>query len=174
MYHMLMTIPLRYYVAVSIALGIVNVGIYKLIYTPKLLEVTVLEVGKGSATLVRTPSGKTLLIDTGPNASILRALGLALPEWQRSIDAIVLTSTSAKSTGGLPEVQNRYHTEEIINIGGLHIPYGTSFTFDRNANVIILAPNIFSISYGATYISISSTTPAGTYYFDGKVIMKRK
>ena len=55
---------------------------------------------------------KTILVDTGPDAGILRALGLALPMWQRSIDAVILTGTKTSFVGGLPEVQDRYRVSK--------------------------------------------------------------
>ena len=138
-----------------------------------MLTVTVLEVGpvdkQGHATLVRSPNGKTVLIDTGPDASILRALGSALPLWQRRIDAVVLTSSAARSAGGLPAVQSRYRISKIIHIGNALVPYGTSFLFD-GSYIKIIAPAALTISYGSSVFKISSSTPAGVYTSDGKAI----
>jgi len=95
----------------------VNISVYRTIAIGQALEVTVLPVSeKGRATLVRAPGGATLLIDTGPDASILRALGNELPPWRRRIDAVILTSTKKASTGGLPDVLNRYDVVQQIPI----------------------------------------------------------
>lgn len=164
MYHM----PSFYFLLLC-GLVAANVSIYRTIFAPRALEITVLEVGKGEATFVRTSSGETLLIDAGPDASILRALGSALPIWQRNIDAVILTSTKASLVGGLPEVESRYHVSTPIYIGDAVAPYGASFIFE-NSRIKIIAPATFAISYGSTLLNISSSTPAGTYISDGQTI----
>ena len=169
-------LPISLYLVVCIVLLVGNIKIYQEIFAPRVLEVSVLEVGPpaggGDAILVRTPNQKTLLIDTGPDASILRALGSTLPEWQRSIDVIALTSTKTSSVGGLPEVMNHYTVPTLLHFG-TDIPYGTRFVFDT-AHITIIAPDRLSISYGATSLDISSTTPKGLYVSDGKVFTKTK
>lgn len=146
-----------------------NISVYQAILAPPTLGVTVLEVGKGNAVLVHTPNGKTILVDTGPDAGILRALGLALPMWQRNIDAVILTGMKASFVGGLPDVESRYRVSKRIPIGGSAAPYGTSLIFD-NARIEIIAPATLSISYGATTFTISSSTPKGVYTSNGETI----
>jgi beta-lactamase superfamily II metal-dependent hydrolase len=147
-----------------------NVLFYKDVFAPAVLTVRVLDVGKGGATLVQTPSGKTLLIDTGPDASVLRALGTVLPMWQRSIDAVVLTSSAHSATGGLPEVQSRYRirnlirsdsTEENVSLGeGIYIK---TLSSPKGAPIL-------RVSYGSTTLNIASSTPAGVYISDGRTV----
>jgi glyoxylase-like metal-dependent hydrolase (beta-lactamase superfamily II) len=161
------------YLILFFILLVANFLVYQAILAPQVLKVTVLEVGKGDATLVRTPSGKTLLIDTGSDASILRALGTALPEWERHIDAIALTSEKAGATGGLPDVMSHYRVPTPIRFGTATVPYGTRLTLD-DVYVDILAPDILNISYVATSLNISSTTPKGVYVSDGKIMTKIK
>ena len=145
-----------------------NVTVYKTILPHHELKVTVMEVGSpekgGRAVLMQSPIGKTLLIDTGPDASILRALGESLPIWQKNIDAVILTSSAARSTGGLPAVQSRYRISKIVPIGNISTPYGSSFVFD-NSTVTILAPAVVTISSDSSVFQISSSTPAEKYIF---------
>jgi beta-lactamase superfamily II metal-dependent hydrolase len=166
-----------------------NVSIYRTIFAPHALEVSVLDVGKaipakggspdpakagmrGSAVLVRTPSNMLVLIDTGPDASVLRALGAALPPWRRHIDAVILTGTKASSVGGLPEVESRYRVSTLVRIGGDAAPYGSSIVLgDTRIEIITLA--VFTVSSGATSLRISSTTPAGAYTSDGQIFVKK-
>lgn len=171
MYHMpSRALSTRFYFFLFCGLIAANISVYKALFTPRVLEVRVLSVGKGDATLVRTPGGKTLLIDAGPDASILRALGSALPMWQKYIDAIILTSPKTPFVGGLPEVESRYHiSTPVIHIGDAAAPYGASFAFD-NSLITIIAPATLSISYGATTLATSSTTPEGFYISNGQTI----
>lgn len=158
-----------FYFLLLCGLVVANVNIYGTIFAPRTLEVAVLEVGKSKATLVQTSSGETLLIDAGPDASILRALGSALPMWRRNIDAVILTGTKASLVGGLPEVESRYHISTSTYVGDIVAPYGVSFIFG-NSRIKIIAPATFAISYGSTLLNISSSTLAGTYILDGKTI----
>lgn len=159
-------LPRSFYWILFALLIVANVNVYRAIFAPPVLTISVLEVGpvgkESRATLVRSPNGKTLLIDAGPDASILRALGGALPMWQRKIDAVILTGLVARSTGGLPSLQSRYRVSKIVRVGNAITPYGSSFLFDTS-RIEILAPSTFIISYGTSVFKISSSTPAGSY-----------
>ncbi len=143
-------VPTNFYIVLLLILLAANVSFYQTIFAPRALEVTVLEVGKGNVTLVRAPNGATILINTGPDASILRALGAALPPWQRRIDAVILTSNKKTSTGGLPDVLARYKIGQQITI--------------TKSRRLILDNN--------TYIDITLTknAPAGVYVSDGGTV----
>lgn len=167
-----MRIPTWIYLLICIGLLIGNVKVYQAIFAPQVLTVTVLQVGPvakpSNAILVRSPNGKTILIDTGPDASILRALGSSLPMWQRHIDTVILTSTKKAFVGGLPDVQSRYRVSRVIRVGD-DISYDTPLLFE-NFRAIVTSPGIFSLSYGVSVFKISSSTPSGTYISDGKTI----
>lgn len=165
----------KFYSILFFVLLVADFLIYKTIFAPQEPTVSILDVGPpaggGDAILIRTPNRKTLLVDTGPDASILRALGTTLPEWQRNIDVIALTSPKTAATGGLPEVMSRYHVPTPLLFGTITIPYGTRITLD-DVFVDILAPGTLNISYGNASLSISSTTPKGVYISDGKKFVR--
>ncbi len=62
----------------------------------------------GGFFLVRVPGGNTVLINAGPDASVLRTLGEQLPPWKRRLEAVVLTEPTSLAAGGLPQVFERY------------------------------------------------------------------
>ncbi len=103
-------------------------GINMLMTQPNgLLTVTFLSVGppsqspQGEAILVRTPEGKTILIDGGIDvASLSRALDSQLPPWQRSLDIVLLTCPRQDHLAGLLDVVTRYAIGEVIDAGMLH------------------------------------------------------
>ena len=162
-----------FYWILFVVLIFANVSLYQTIFAPPLLEVHIFDVGKGDATLVRTPSGKTLLIDAGPDASVLRALGSALPMWQRSLDAVILTSEVHGSTGGLPAVTERYRIKSIIRLSESteHLPLGDAVYLDTVLPIKKAKdPLVLRVSYGSTLLTISSSTPAGVYTLDGKTV----
>lgn len=105
---MLRTLPTSLYLIALFILIAGNSVVYREVFAPAELEIMALEAGKGDATLVRMQNGAVILVDAGSDASILRALGAALPPWKRSIDLIVLTGAKSAVAGGLPSIESRY------------------------------------------------------------------
>jgi competence protein ComEC len=80
------------------------------------LHLTMLDIGQGDAILVEGPSGRTLLIDGGPDPDLLlRRLGEQLPWWQRRIDVVLLTHPHQDHVGGLLAVLERYQVGLVID-----------------------------------------------------------
>jgi competence protein ComEC len=72
------------------------------------LHVIVLET-KGDAALIQTPAGGYVLIDGGADpAALTAALGRRMPFWQRSLEAVVLTSPDSKHLPGQVAALARY------------------------------------------------------------------
>ena len=81
------------------------------------LEMHVLDVGQGSAMLLITPSGHTVLIDGGAHTGVVRELGKHLAFWDRHIDTIVATHPDADHIGGLVPVLERYRVRHVYRPG---------------------------------------------------------
>lgn len=81
------------------------------------LEVYFLDVGQGDAILIRTSTGKNILIDGGPDNSILEKLGRILPYTNRKIDVIIITHPHADHLIGLNAILDRYLVSTIIYTG---------------------------------------------------------
>lgn len=79
-----------------------------------ILTVSFLNIGQGDAILIEAPSGRTVLIDGGPDTSVLRELGAALPWYERSIDVVIATHPDADHITGLVDVLLRYRVPYII------------------------------------------------------------
>ena len=82
--------------------------------SPPRLRVTVLDVGQGDAILIRTPSGRDVLVDGGPGGAVLRGLGGQLPWQDRSIELLVLTHPQADHALGLLDVLARYEVQRVL------------------------------------------------------------
>lgn len=82
-----------------------------------LLTVSFLDVGQGDAIFIESPSGRQVLIDGGPDRSVLRELGVLMPWWDRSIDVVVATHPDADHISGLVDVLQRYRVQYIFHPG---------------------------------------------------------
>jgi len=87
---------------------------------PKFLEVNFFDVGQGDAIFIQTPQLHQILIDGGPDPTILEKLGKEMPFWDRTIDLVVLTHPEEDHLAGLIDVLKRYKVENILWTGVLH------------------------------------------------------
>ena len=78
-------------------------------------HVYALDVGTGSAVLVRTANGHQLLIDAGPDADkFTQAIGRALPPTARTIDIWLITGGRRANIGAADAVLNRFHVGMLV------------------------------------------------------------
>lgn len=73
----------------------------------------IFDVGQGDAILAQE-GDRQILIDGGPDDSILERLGAAMPEGDRTIDLIILTHPHADHLDGLVAVLERYTVGRIM------------------------------------------------------------
>lgn len=83
------------------------------------MEVDFLDVGQGDSILIKTAFGQNILIDGGPDKTILRRLSENLPWWDRQIDLMILTHPHEDHLVGINEVMNRYVIKKIIYNGAI-------------------------------------------------------
>jgi competence protein ComEC len=81
------------------------------------LKVEFFDVGQGDAEFIETSSKQQILIDGGPDMSILEKLGKAMPFYDRYIDLIILTHPEADHLNGLIEVLKRYNVGAVVTTG---------------------------------------------------------
>lgn len=84
------------------------------------LEVNFLDVGQGDAILIKTPAGQNILIDGGPDRTVIKRLGKNLSWWDKQIDLVVLTHPHDDHVSGLIDVVKKYDVKQIIYNGAVH------------------------------------------------------
>ncbi len=84
---------------------------------PGLLTVAVLSIGQGDAIYIESPTGRQVLIDGGPDGSVLRELPKVMPAFDRSLDVVVATHPDADHVAGLTGVVNRYEVGMFLEPG---------------------------------------------------------
>ncbi|MCC6500448.1 MAG: ComEC/Rec2 family competence protein [Anaerolineales bacterium] len=84
-------------------------------FPDKLLHVTFLDVGSADAILIKTPSGKSVLINGGASVTILSdELGRRLSAFDRKLDWLVVASTEDEQIAALPRVLERYPPDAVL------------------------------------------------------------
>src|SRR3989338_1330049 len=75
---------------------------------PKNLEVDFFDVGQGDAILIKAPAGQNILIDGGPDKTVIKRLGENLAWWDKRIDLMILTHPHDDHVTGLIDVLKRF------------------------------------------------------------------
>ncbi|MFH1565853.1 MAG: MBL fold metallo-hydrolase [bacterium] len=73
----------------------------------KFLEITVFDVGQGDSILIKTPNNKKVLIDGGPEESIVGKIPQNLPFFDCNVDIIISTHSHSDHLNGLNSVLKR-------------------------------------------------------------------
>lgn len=81
------------------------------------LRVNFLDVGQGDASYIKTPTSEDILIDGGPDNSVLNELDKVMSFGDREIDLVILTHPHADHVAGLFEVLKRYKIDEVWETG---------------------------------------------------------
>lgn len=111
------------------------------------LHVVFCNVGQGDAIFVRTPKGMDILIDGGPDDSVLSCLSSHMPFWDRDLELVILTHPHADHLNGLISILAHYKIDLFVtenvknNTGGFsrlmdelrvqNIPIQHVYTGDR-------------------------------------------
>lgn len=82
--------------------------------TEPALTVYYFNVGQGDATFIKAPNGAQVLIDGGPDSTVLEKLGGAMPFFDRSLDVLVATHLDSDHITGLIDVLDRYEVATIV------------------------------------------------------------
>ncbi len=88
-----------------------------------LLRVTVLDVGGGGAVLIQSPTGRSVLIDSGPSpVALAEALGRRLAFHDSGIDVYVMSGSPGVTCAGLQGLQGRFPVAIAIVPMGISAP----------------------------------------------------
>ncbi len=152
-------------IAVGFISSIILVGIF-LYQSASLnngkLNIVFCNVGQGDAIFIRSPSGKDILVDAGPNNKVLDCLSRHMPFWDKTIEIAILTHPHSDHLNGFLDVLKNYKVlsfvtldlknntssfnamleslkEEKINIGFVY--EGDRFIFKDGLSISIVGPS---------------------------------
>ncbi len=100
-------------------LACANIAIAFFVFFPvtPALKVSFLNVGQGDSILIQSPTGVKILVDGGPDRSVLRELSHELPPWDRHLDLLVETHPDKDHISGLGDVLERYQVANFMEPG---------------------------------------------------------
>lgn len=81
------------------------------------LTVAVMDVGQGDSIFIESPTGVQVVIDGGPDDSMLRDLPKLMPLADRSLDAIIETHPDADHIDGFIDLLKRYSVGVVLEPG---------------------------------------------------------
>lgn len=81
------------------------------------LTFALLDIGQGDALYIESPTGQQVLVDSGPDSSVLGQLPHVMPLFDRSIDVAIETHPDADHIGGFTDVLSRYTVGAFIEPG---------------------------------------------------------
>lgn len=84
------------------------------------LILAALDIGQGDAIFIEDAARHQILIDGGPDQSILSALSTVMPFTDRSLDLLVLTHPHADHITGLVEVLKHYQVGAVLETGAIY------------------------------------------------------
>ncbi len=82
-----------------------------------ILEVHFFNIGQGDSIFIETPDNKQILIDGGPDKTVLEKLNQTMPFYDRKIDLLILTHPDADHITGLVDVLDYYQIGHILTSG---------------------------------------------------------
>lgn len=138
------------------------------------LHVVFCSVGQGDAAYVRFPDGRDLLVDGGPNASVVGCLGRHMPFWDRQIDMVILSHPQKDHMAGLVSVLERYKVRFVVrsDIAGNSDIYEKFVDAERNAGITErMVMRGESVSMGNSLLSVLWPTDDQLAYMEGSAVL---
>lgn len=119
--------------ATFLAVGYVMLYFAYLRLPDDVFHIAFLNVGQGDSIFIKTPENHQILIDGGPNNTVLDELDDVMPFFDKSLDLVVLTHPQADHLSGLIEIFKRYKIDNVLLTG---VNYD-SFHYDEFLNELL-------------------------------------
>ena len=103
--------------SIAVFLFFLNIICWKEVFilaSPQILKVDFLDVGQGDSAFIQTPQGHQIIIDGGPDSSLLGKLSEVMPFWDRTFDLVVLSHPESDHMQGLLEALQSYKADYIL------------------------------------------------------------
>ncbi|MDX1379367.1 MAG: hypothetical protein R3307_10995, partial [Anaerolineales bacterium] len=131
-----------------------------------LLHVTFLNVGSADGVLIKTPSGKNILVNGGESVTALSDnLGRRISSFDRRLDWLIVAATDEEQVSALPRVLERYPTDAVLWSGNRQASFSSrvlnEYLISQNVPVIEAERDqVLDLGDGAT-LTVLTTGPRG-------------
>lgn len=132
----------------------------------QLLHVAFLDVGSADAILIKTPTGKHVLINGGPSVTTLAdELGRRLPTFNRKLDWLIVAATEEDDIAALPRIIERYPPDAVLWSGNTQGSFSSGVLNEylsiSDINVVNAEPEqVLDLGDGAT-LRVLTVGPRG-------------
>lgn len=82
-----------------------------------ILKFVVLNIGQGDALYIESPTGTQVLVDGGPDKSLMKEISNILPWYDRHIDMLVVTNPDKDHYEGFIPLMNKYSVDVVLEPG---------------------------------------------------------
>lgn len=108
---------MRIFLGTFVALTILTIALFfELAHWNSRSLITAFDVGQGDAIMV-SHGGYQVLVDGGPDGTVLSALGNSMPFFDRTIDLLVLSHPHMDHLQSFPELLRRYRVAAVLMTG---------------------------------------------------------
>ncbi|MFH1610372.1 MAG: MBL fold metallo-hydrolase [Patescibacteria group bacterium] len=115
-------------------------------YHEKRFEVIFFDVGQGDSALINLPGDNEIIIDGGPDKSVIYKLGKYLPVYNRDIELMILTHPHFDHVSGLISVLDRYKVKKVMytDVNYNSEIYDVFINKIKEKNIEIIKPDDFN------------------------------
>jgi competence protein ComEC len=142
------------------------------------LKFVVLDVGQGDALFIESPTGVQVLIDGGPNNTLMREISKVMPWYDRHIDILVVTNPDRDHYEGFISLLNKYSVDIFLKSGtdqesSLYQSFEQKIEQKGVKEVVALRGQIVNIGGGA-YLQVlfPDREVTGLSSNDGSIVMQ--
>ena len=82
-----------------------------------ILTIAFLNIGQGDSIFIESPTGTQVLVDGGPNNSLMKEISSVLPWYDRKIDMLVVTNPDRDHYEGFIPFLKKYRTDVVLEPG---------------------------------------------------------
>lgn len=142
------------------------------------LTVAFLDVGQGDAIFIESPTGTQVLIDGGPDRSVLRQLGSMMPFYDRTIDMLIVSNPDKDHFAGFLDVLRSYKVAAVMEPGTIgasaeYQVFGDEVVREQARTLLARRGQVIDLGGGATLeILFPDRDIAGVDTNTGSVVAK--
>lgn len=107
----------KFHIGILAALTLATLFVWYMVWQSEhrqFLTVAFLDVDQGDAIFIEAPNGNQVVIDGGPDGSLLTELGKVMPFYDRSIDMLMVTNPDKDHYAGFIDVLEQYRVLGVV------------------------------------------------------------